>query len=167
MKGNPPCDPKIMFIAMDVDGTLTDGKIYMGVDSEMMKAFDVKDGYAIHVMLPAHGIIPIIITGRKSKIVENRARELGVTFLYQGVSDKLALLKEIADDQGVTLKEIAFVGDDLNDLDCIKACGFSGCPADAVEQVKESVSFVSTRAGGAGAVRDFVERIIEMASVIS
>ena len=76
---------KIKLFVMDVDGTLTDGKIYMGENGEIMKAFNVKDGYAIAHMLPEMEIIPVIITGRKSKIVENRAKELGITELYQGV----------------------------------------------------------------------------------
>jgi 3-deoxy-D-manno-octulosonate 8-phosphate phosphatase (KDO 8-P phosphatase) len=150
----------IKMLVMDVDGTLTDGKIYMGNDGEVMKAFDVKDGYAISVLLPKYGIKPVIITGRQSKIVENRALELGVTMLFQGIKSKLILLKEIAAENGVTLNEIACIGDDLNDLDCIKTCGLSGCPADAVSEVKEYVDFVSYRPAGSGAVRDFVDWII-------
>ena len=86
---------KIKMLVMDVDGTLTDGKIYMGSDGEVFKAFDVKDGYAI-AHLHEVGIIPVIITGRKSKIVENRAKELNIKEVYQGVSDKVEKLKEVA-----------------------------------------------------------------------
>ena len=83
----------IKLLVMDVDGTLTDGHIYMGPDGEVMKAFDVKDGYGIAHILPRYGIIPVIITGRRSQIVERRCAELGITELYQGVGDKLERLK--------------------------------------------------------------------------
>jgi 3-deoxy-D-manno-octulosonate 8-phosphate phosphatase (KDO 8-P phosphatase) len=153
--------PKTRLLAMDVDGTLTDGKIYMGEHGEMLKAFDIKDGYAIHELLPRHGIIPAFITGRKSKIVENRAKELAVSLIYQNVSDKISKLREILVEQGISFQEAAFIGDDMSDLDCLKACGLSGCPSDAVESVKSICSFVSQKRGGEGAVREFVEYIIE------
>ena len=86
---------KIKLLVMDVDGTLTDGKIYMGAEGEMMKAFDVKDGYGIAHILPRLGITPVIITGRRSGIVERRCAELGITELYQGVRDKLEKLREL------------------------------------------------------------------------
>ena len=144
---------------MDVDGTLTDGKIYMGENGEVMKAFNVKDGYAIAHMLPEMGIIPVIITGRKSKIVENRAKELGITELYQGVRDKLAQLKIVAEKYNATPEEIAYIGDDLNDLECIEFCGVTACPVDAVEKVKKTVNLVCNKKAGEGAVRDFIENI--------
>lgn len=150
---------KIKLLVMDVDGTLTDGKIYMGPNGEVMKAFNVKDGYAIAHMLPEMGIIPVIITGRKSKIVENRAKELGVTELYQGVGDKLAQLKKVAEKYNATPEEIAYIGDDLNDLDCIEYCGLTACPADAVEEVKQKVAYVCQNNGGEDALRKFVEMI--------
>jgi len=150
----------IKMLVMDVDGTLTDGKIYMGQDGEILKAFNVKDGYAINEILPKHGITPIIITSRISKIVENRANEIGIKFVHQGVKDKLPLIKKIADENFVTLEEIAYIGDDLNDMDCIKVCGFTGCPSDAVTEIKNTVNFISSKNGGNGAVREFVEIII-------
>jgi ribulose-phosphate 3-epimerase len=150
----------IKFFITDVDGTLTDGKIYIGENEEMMKAFDIKDGYAIHELLPEYGIKPIFITGRESKIVENRASELGVTLVFQNIKDKLSQLKKIADENSITLEEIAYIGDDISDLDCIKACGISGCPADAPEEIKQYTDFISKKPCGSGAVRDFVEWII-------
>jgi len=150
----------IKILVMDVDGTLTDGKIYMGQDGEVFKVFDVKDGYAINEILPKHGITPIIITGRISKIVENRAREIGITLVYQGVKDKLALIKKIAEENTVTMEEIAYIGDDLNDMDCLKACGLGGCPADAVDEIKRNADYITTPPGGSGAVRDFVEFLL-------
>ena len=132
----------------------------MGENGEVMKAFNAKDGYAINEILPEHDITPVIITGRKSNIVENRARELNVAMLFQGVGDKLALVKKIADENSLALEEIAYIGDDINDLDCIKACGLSGCPADAASEVRNNADFVSSLLGGAGAVRDFIEYLI-------
>ena len=151
---------KIKLLVMDVDGTLTDGKIYMGENGEVMKAFNVKDGYAIAHMLPDMGIIPVIITGRKSRIVENRAKELGITELYQGVGNKLEKLKEVAAKYNTTLDEIAYICDDLNDLECIEYCGFSVCPADAVDEVKEKVSYVCKTKGGYGAIKDCMSLIV-------
>lgn len=147
---------KIKLLVMDVDGTLTDGKIYMGENGEVMKAFSVKDGYAIAHMLPEIGIIPVIITGRKSKIVENRAKELGITELYQGVGDKLAQLKRVAEKYNTAPEEIAYIGDDLNDLECIEYCTVTACPADAVEEVKRKVTYVCKKNGGEGAVRELI-----------
>ena len=152
---------KIKLLVMDVDGTLTDGKIYMGENGEIMKAFNVKDGYAIANMFPEMSIIPVIITGRKSKIVENRAKELGITELYQGVGDKLAQLKLVAEKYNVAPEEIAYIGDDLNDLACIEYCGLTACPADAVEEVKQKVTYVCNKNGGEGAVREFICKIEE------
>ncbi len=99
---------KIKMLVMDVDGTLTDGCIYMGAEGEMMKAFHVQDGYAIAQMLPGLGITPVIITGRSSKILEKRAGELKITHLHQGIGDKLTKLKAVAAQLGAAPEEIAF-----------------------------------------------------------
>ncbi len=150
---------------MDVDGTLTDGKIYMGTSGEMLKAFDIKDGYGIHDMLIPYGITPVIITGRSSKILENRCRELSITDLFQGIKDKIDVLKQYLCNNNSSLQEVAYIGDDLNDLPCMKlvkeAGGIIGCPADAVSSVIEISGFVSSKNGGDGAVRDFIEHLLE------
>lgn len=143
---------------MDVDGTLTDGRIYMGATGEMIKAFDVKDGYGI-VQLRKRGIVPVIITGRNSDIVSRRAEELGITEVYLGVSDKLQKLKDIAESYNCSPDQIAYIGDDLNDLECICYCGVTACPADAVEEVKALAGYVCKNQGGRGAVREFVNCI--------
>ena len=147
---------KIKMLVMYVDGTLTDGKIYIGADGEVMKAFNVKDGYAIS-HLKEYGIIPVIITGRESEIVKYRAKELGVTELYQGVKEKLSVLKEIAEKYGISSEEIAYIGDDLNDLECMKYCGYSGCPYDAVSEVKDAVKYFCRNSGGEGALREYID----------
>lgn len=149
----------IKLLVMDVDGTLTDGCIYMGAEGEAMKAFYAQDGYAIIHILPEKHIVPVIITGRSSKIVQNRAQELNILHLYQGVQDKLPKLREIAGELGVRPEEIAYIGDDENDLDCIRWCGCTACPADAVPRVLEAVDYVCKRSGGRGAVREFIERL--------
>ena len=142
---------------MDVDGTLTDGKIYMSGNGEIFKAFDIKDGYSIYT-LHKIGVTPVIITGRASDIVARRAAELKIEEVHQGVSNKLEKLKEVAEKLGVNLEEIAYIGDDYNDLDCIRACGFSGCPQNAEEDIKPEVDYVCKAKCGEGAVREFIKQ---------
>ena len=157
---------KIQLLVMDVDGTLTDGKIYMSAQGELFKAFAIRDGYGMHDLLPKAGITPVIITGRKSQIVVKRCQELGIQQVYQGCADKAEKLNEIArlfgliTDKNGVYSEIAYIGDDLNDLPCIKICGLTGCPANAIEELKETVQFVSAQNGGNGAVREFIEWIL-------
>lgn len=157
---------KPRLLIMDVDGTLTDGKIYMSAAGESFKAFNIKDGYAIREMLPGAGIAAAVITGRESQIVAGRCRELGIRCVCQGCADKVAKLEEVAErfglrkGEGGVYGEIAYIGDDLNDLPCMKRCGLTGCPADAAEEVKGAAQFVSARNGGDGAVRDFIEWIL-------
>lgn len=152
---------KIKYLVMDVDGTLTNGKVYMGNEGEIMKAFDIKDGCGIHdIVIPA-GISPVVITGRSSKILEKRCKELGITALYQGIKNKIEKLLTITEN----LSSVAYIGDDINDLLCMErvkaAGGIVGCPADAVEKVVSIADFVSSRNGGDGAVREFVEWLVE------
>lgn len=146
----------VKMLVMDVDGTLTDGVIYMSGQGEAMKAFDIKDGYAIKHILPTLGITPVIITGRKSDIVERRAAELDIFELHQGISDKVTVLKEVANKYSVQAKDIAYIGDDLNDLPAIEFCGVTACPNDSVPEVLEKVTYVCRHNGGRGAVREFV-----------
>lgn len=157
----------IKLIVLDVDGTLTDGKIYMGNNGELFKAFDIKDGCGIHDILPQYGIIPVIITARKSDIVMNRCEELNITECYQGVRNKLEKMREVADKYGLSCnekdiyEEIAYVGDDIIDIDCMQHCGITACPNNAVKKVKEISDFVSEFNGGEGAVREFIEFITD------
>ena len=144
-------------LIMDVDGTLTDGKIYMGPQGEVMKAFHCKDGLGIAQLLPEMGIVPVIITGRSSKIVENRARELKISHLYQGISDKLTVLDQMAIEMRISRQQIAYIGDDLNDLSAMQVCGCTACPADAVEEIKQIANYVCQHSGGDGAVREFID----------
>lgn len=161
----------IKYLILDVDGTLTDGKIYIGPKGEVFKAFYVRDGYAINTMLRAVNIKAAIITGRESEIVARRAEELHISFVYQGVKDKcqtlLDMLRLESERDGVQheLSECAYIGDDLPDIDCMrmiqKAGGFVACPRDAIREVIEVSDFVSSKDGGNGAVRETVEYILK------
>ncbi len=151
----------IKLFVMDVDGTLTDGHIYFGDNGEMFKAFHVRDGYAIAHIFPVCGIIPVIITGKSSEIVARRSKELKITEVYQGISDKLTKLKEIAAKFNVSPEEIAYIGDDVNDLECMEYCGLTACPSDALDEVLGKVDYVCKREGGRGAVREFADYVVD------
>ncbi|WP_128896357.1 KdsC family phosphatase [Longirhabdus pacifica] len=151
---------KIKILVMDVDGTMTDGKIYIGSEGELLKAFNVKDGMGIS-KLHAQNIIPAIITGRKSEIVKRRADELKIVDLFQGEDNKLEKLKELTERYDCDFTEVAYIGDDENDLACMRVCGFTGCPADAVESVKREVNFICSKNGGEGSVREFIDIILK------
>lgn len=162
----------LKFLVMDVDGTLTDGKIYMGDEGERFKVFDIKDGYAIKEMLPQYGIIPIVITARSSDILINRCSELDIEGIYQGVRNKIENLNEIMEQQGskddkkYSYRDCAYIGDDILDLQCMEPIkesgGFVGCPADAAKEVKEIADYVCVKNGGDGAVREFIEWLIKV-----
>ncbi|WP_312503629.1 KdsC family phosphatase [Lacrimispora sp.] len=151
----------IKALVMDVDGTLTDGSLYIGKDGEVMKKFHVKDGYAIKELLTQMEIIPIILTGRVSDIVESRCRELCISCVVQGSKNKLFDLCEILSKNNLQLTETAYMGDDINDIECMKAVGIVGCPSDAVKEIKAISDYITTCSGGNGAVREFVEWIKE------
>ena len=155
---------KIKALVMDVDGTLTDGMIYMGNNGEIMKAFNIKDGYGLKNICKENGIIPIIITGRASKIVENRCNELDISHVYQGISNKLDKLKMISKELGIPYDNFSYIGDDINDLECmdflLKRNGLVGCPCDAIREIKDIATFVSSQKGGSGAVREFIDWIV-------
>lgn len=150
---------RIKLLVMDVDGTLTDGGIYMGDKGELFKRFNIKDGYAIRHMLPKMGIEPVILTGRESEIVNNRCLELGIKRIYQASRDKADSLKQISEDTGIGSEGMAYIGDDLNDLPAMRMAVIRGCPSDAVKEIKEICEFVSKSNGGYGAVREFIEWI--------
>lgn len=151
----------IKLLVMDVDGTLTDGRINMGPNGELFKSFNIRDGYGINEMLPANGIVPAIITGRASQIVANRAAELHITELYQGKHDKLDTLLALLDKYNCTRDNVAYIGDDILDIVCMKECAIVGCPADACREVKNMAHYICEAKGGDGAVREFIEHIID------
>ena len=141
---------------MDVDGTLTDGKIHIGENGEVFKSFNVKDGYGIVKILPMLNIKPCILTGRLSKIVLRRANELNISLVFQNISDKKSQIDKICRDMKIDLKDVIYIGDDLNDIEALKLCGFKACPNDACDEVKSVCDYVSTYNGGDGAVRDII-----------
>lgn len=155
----------IKLLIMDVDGTLTDGNIYMGESGEVCKRFNIKDGYGIHNMLPPENITPVILTGRTSTIVKNRCMELGIKNICQGISDKVKEIISLANGFNCEISQIAYIGDDLNDLLAMKLIkqngGIVGCPADADKDVTNLADFVSSKGGGNGAVREFIEWILD------
>lgn len=154
---------EIKYLILDVDGTLTDGKIYMSECGELCKAFNAKDGYGIRNILCLCGIIPIVITGRISNILENRCKELKIYEIHQGVLDKIQKLDEVLMRLNGKYSNCAYIGDDINDLACMNviksAGGIVGCPVDAADQVKIIADFISRYKGGEGAVREFIEYI--------
>lgn len=151
---------KIRLFAMDVDGTLTDGKIYMGETGEMMKSFDVKDGLGIKLLM-TQGIIPAIITGRRSQIVENRCREIGIREIHQGVKEKDAVLWELMEKYQLQREETAYIGDDINDLGAIKEAGIAFAPADCAHQILPYIDIRLTRKAGDSPVREAIDLILD------
>jgi 3-deoxy-D-manno-octulosonate 8-phosphate phosphatase (KDO 8-P phosphatase) len=150
---------RIKLILLDVDGTLTDGQLILGPAGELYKSFNVKDGLGIH-LAQREGIKVGLISGRWSQIVEDRAKELEIPHIWQCVKDKCALFKEILNQFDLSAEEVAFMGDDLNDLSLLKHVGFSAATGDAVYEVRDSVDYISERDGGKGAVREFIDFII-------
>lgn len=146
-------------LVLDVDGTLTDGKIYLTQHGEECKAFHVRDGYGIRHILPKLQIEPAVLTGRKSEIVSRRAGELGIRIVCQGVSDKASCLRRILEGKGYTAKETVYIGDDENDLECMRLAGFSACPADAHPSIRNAADYIALKNGGDGAVREVIDRL--------
>lgn len=150
----------IKLIVLDVDGVLTDGSLYIGSNQVEYKQFNTQDGMGITLAHYA-GLKTAIITGRKSEAVTKRAKELKVNYVYQGISNKLEVLSELLIELGLTVDEICYMGDDINDLPILETVGISFAPDNAVELVKESVDIVTKHSGGNGAVREMVEVILQ------
>ncbi|MBI5468188.1 MAG: HAD-IIIA family hydrolase [Deltaproteobacteria bacterium] len=150
----------IKLVIFDVDGVLTDGRIIYGDDGKETKAFDVKDGHGIKLLMRA-GINSAIITARESRVVEHRGKNLGIELVYQGRKDKIEAFEDIKRKTGLKASEIAYVGDDIIDLPVIKRAGFSAAVSDAVQEVRERVDYVSVRPGGRGAAREVAELILK------
>ncbi len=149
----------IRLLAMDVDGTLTDGKIYIGPAGEAMKAFSPKDGLGIKLLI-RHGIVPAIITGRTSKILENRCKELGIRELYQNIKAKADTLGMLMAKYDLKPEQTAYIGDDMNDLSAIKAAGITFAPADCAEQLRPYVDYILTKKAGDSPVREAIDMIL-------
>ncbi len=150
---------RIKMFIMDVDGTLTDGKIYIGEKGELFKTFNVKDGLGIKLLLDA-SIVPVMITGRQSKILTIRAHELGVKEVYQNVNNKIKVYTYLKEKYSLEDYEIAFVGDDLNDLNLMKIVGLKLTVANAIQELIEISDYTSHLDGGNGAVRDIINKLL-------
>lgn len=150
----------IKLVVLDVDGTLTDGRLYMDDKDNSWKAFDVKDGFAIVQWIKLGGLVAII-TGKSSEIVRRRKEELGIQELAQGVGNKVLELNKLIAKYNLVLDEIAYIGDDINDLGVMSVVGFSACPKDAVSEVLERVDYVASKDGGRGAVREIFEKLMK------
>ena len=151
----------IKLVFLDVDGCLSDGGIYVGANGEIFKRFDVKDGFALQQWNVKLGGISAIITGKTSQIVETRAKELGVKYCFQGISNKLEKAREILALENLSFDECAVIGDDLNDICLLKKVKMSFVPKDASKEAKKYAKFKLSKKGGHGAVREMIELLLE------
>jgi YrbI family 3-deoxy-D-manno-octulosonate 8-phosphate phosphatase len=150
---------RVRMLAMDVDGVLTDAGMYYTETGDELKKFNTRDGMGIK-LLQAAGFVTAFVTREKTAIVERRGRKLAVHEVHQGVHDKLMVLTRVARKYGLTLDQVAFIGDDVNDLDALRAVGFSAAPADAMPVVLDAVHYVCAKKGGEGAVRELTDLLI-------
>ncbi len=151
---------RIKLLILDVDGVMTDGRIIMNARGEEIKRFHVRDGYGIKCLLDA-GIDVVIITGRKSKVVEFRAKELGIQEVYLGVKEKGSVCRELIERKNLIKDEVCCMGDDLPDLSMFIQAGVCIAVADAAAEVRNAASYVTEQRGGHGAVREVCELILK------
>jgi len=149
----------IKLIVLDVDGCLSDGKLIYSADGVESKNFNVKDGLGITTWLKIGNQVAVI-TGRKSEIVKKRVTELGISHLFQGIRDKQKVLLELLENLGLSLNEVAIIGDDLNDYNMLKIAGESFTPKDGVQEIKTLVNTVLSHNGGNGAVREMIDILV-------
>lgn len=150
---------KVKLVLTDIDGVLTDNGVYYGEHGEVMKRFSIRDGMGVE-RLKNIGIDTGIITGETSPAVRTRAAKLKITELHLGIKDKASLFKQILEAKKLTADEVAYIGDDVNDLGIMTLTGFTACPADAMPQVARRVDYVCKNNGGNGAFRELAEYII-------
>ena len=150
----------IKLVLLDVDGVMTDGSITYDEGGKEIKSFNVRDGAAIKWLQNA-GIEVAVLSGRKSRALEVRAKELGLKRVFQSQIYKLPAFEELLADTRLSPREVACIGDDLHDLSILKRAGLSGCPADAVPELKKVVDYICQAKGGRGAVREFAEIILK------
>lgn len=151
---------RIRLFATDVDGVLTDAGMYYSESGEELKKFNTRDGMGIKLLQRA-GLITAIVTQERTKLVAWRGEKLMMPEVHQGVMDKLSLVREMAGRHGLSMDEVAYIGDDINDLATLKAVGFSATPADGMPAVVEAVDYVCVKKGGEGAVREIIEMILK------
>ncbi len=151
---------KIKLLILDVDGVLTDNRLYYGDNGVEYKSFYTRDGHAM-VLWRKSGLDLGVITGRQSQLVTQRMNDLKVKYLFQGVPDKLPVFEQLLQDEGLAAEEIAYMGDDILDLPILTRVGLASCPKDADPEVIKRVHFVSEKIGGQGAVRELIEMILK------
>ncbi|TWT36746.1 3-deoxy-D-manno-octulosonate 8-phosphate phosphatase KdsC [Posidoniimonas corsicana] len=151
---------RIKLLLSDVDGVMTDGSVLYDSTGAELKSFNIRDGLGIRLWQRAGGVFGVV-TGRESPMVERRCRELDVAILVQNSGDKLPKVQQIASEQGVTLDEIAYIGDDLPDLPVIQAVGLGVAVADAAEEVLHAADYTTQLPGGRGAIRELIEVILK------
>lgn len=154
--------PKL--VISDIDGVMTDGGMYYTADGDVMKRFCVKDGWGV-AFLRKLGIDVAIMTGENTEIVARRAAKLKIKLCFLGVKDKLALCRQLCGERGIDFGDVAFIGDDINDVPLLRAAAWSGCPANTPDYVARYARFRGKVHGGHGAFREFVETILEDAGV--
>lgn len=150
----------IKLLFLDVDGVMTDGCITINAQGEEIKTFDVKDGQGLK-MLGSSGIEVAIVSGRKSAVLEHRAKDLGIDCLNQGVEDKKALCRQLIKEKGLTKEQVGSMGDDLPDLAMFEESGLCIAVADAVMEVRGAADFITRSKGGRGAVREVCEWLLK------
>ena len=151
---------KIKMLILDVDGIMTDGRIIMDHNGEESKNFDVRDGHGLK-LLQRYGLKVAILTGRRSKVVEYRAKDLDIKDVYQKVFNKKEVFEKILKKHKLLPAEAAYMGDDIIDIPVLRIVGFSASVADAMDVVKKTVDYVSGYKGGRGAVREICEMILK------
>ncbi len=148
----------IKFLVLDVDGVMTDGGMYYTESGDQFKKFNTKDGMGIHLAIKAGLKVAFLSSGSQAMIVRGRAKTLGVEHIYIGPRPKIDVLSEWCREFEIQLNQVAYIGDDVNDLEVMEAVGFSGCPADAVEAIKLKANVILTRKGGDACVREFIDK---------
>ncbi len=152
--------PEIKMFLTDCDGCLTDSGMYYSENGDELKKFNTRDGMGFQ-MLQKQGIITGIVTGESRELNQRRANKLHLDVLEGGCANKLAVIENLCQQRNISMKNVCYIGDDLNDIEAIKAVGFGCCPADAVEDVKDVAVYVSQRQGGHGVIREIAELIIK------
>jgi len=153
---------KIKLLLTDCDGVLTDNGVYYSDEGEKMKKFSIRDGMGVERLRRLCNIETGIITGEKSPSLVKRAEKLLITELHPGIKDKITALEEILVRKNLQAYEVAYIGDDVNDLEVMSKVGITSCPGDAMKQVMTKVDYVCMNKGGNGAFREFAELIIEL-----
>jgi len=151
---------KIRLLLTDSDGVLTDTGVYYGAEGEVMKRFSIRDGMGVERLRKECNIETGIITGEMSPSLAKRAEKLKITELHLGVKDKLPRVLEIIQKKNMKLEEVAYIGDDVNDLEVLEAVGLAACPVDAIHLIRHAIHYPCSTSGGHGAFREFAEFII-------